>query len=106
MTTWKAVERAIAKRLGGDRVPITGRVRGSAPDVAHTWLAIEIKLRENYPQWLSNAMEQAEASRRGSQLPVAILHKKYKNHDDDLIVMRLSEFEAWFGRLYVYDTES
>lgn len=33
MSTWKVVEKNIARYLGGERVPITGRFRGSAPDI-------------------------------------------------------------------------
>src|SRR5690606_30020376 len=41
--TWKSAEVEWAEALGGVRVPITGRARGSAPDVAHDLYAIEIK---------------------------------------------------------------
>ena len=39
---WKATERAIAARLGGRRVPITGRQRGDVPDVAHPAFAMRL----------------------------------------------------------------
>jgi hypothetical protein len=58
MTTWKHAERQIAKRLGGRRVPVTGRA--GQPDIAHPWLSIEVKHRRRLPQWLTMAMEQAE----------------------------------------------
>lgn len=65
--TWKNVEKAIAKKLrlywehiwlaefpGIDRVPITGRNRGSAPDIAHPVFSIEVKHRAKLPKWLKD----------------------------------------------------
>ncbi|GIV58379.1 MAG: hypothetical protein KatS3mg042_1292 [Rhodothermaceae bacterium] len=95
--TWKAVERKVAERLGGRRVPVTGRSRGDAPDVAHAWLSIEIKHRARLPAWIEDAMLQAEAAAREDQLPVAVLHERGRRHDEDLVVLRLRDFEAWFG---------
>ena len=96
---WKATERAIAERLGGERVPITGRQRGDVPDVAHDWLSIECKHRQALPAWLKGALAQARAAARGSQLPVAVLHEAGSRHDGDLVVLRLSDFVSWFGSL-------
>ena len=42
--TWKQEERNWATRLGGVRVPVTGRQTGSAPDVQHQRYAIEVKM--------------------------------------------------------------
>ncbi len=36
---WKATERRVAALLGGRRVPVSGRGRGDAPDIAHPWFA-------------------------------------------------------------------
>lgn len=95
--TWKAAETAIARKLGGERVPVTGRARGSAPDIKHDWLSIEVKHWRVFPCWIRDALAQAVASVRGNQLPVAILHQKGQRYDDALIVIRLSDFVAWFG---------
>lgn len=98
MTTWKAVERKLAGRLGGQRVPITGRARGSAPDIAHAVYAIEVKHRRVLPTWIRTALAQAEASKRAPQrLAIAILHERCARHDDDLVVMSLRDFEEWCG---------
>jgi len=98
MTTWKNTERKIAAIVGGERVPITGRQRGSAPDVAHEWLGIEVKHKANLPAWLHDAMAQAVAcSDNGEKLPIVILHEKGRRHDDDFVVVKLSDFVKWFG---------
>ena len=93
--TWKHVERAVAKRLGGQRVPVSGRA--GQPDIAHSWLAIEVKHRRKLPQWLTKALEQAERAARPDQLPVAIIHRHGERHSEDLVVLRLRAFEEWFG---------
>jgi hypothetical protein len=97
--TWKAVERQIARRLGGQRVPITGRARGSAPDVDHPWLSIEVKHRKRLPQWLLDALDQARAAANDQQLPIAVLHENGRRFSDAIVVMRLADFEDWFGKL-------
>jgi hypothetical protein len=90
--TWKAVERELARRLGGERIPVNGRRRGSAPDIAHDTLSLEIKHREALPAWLHDAMAQAVASKRGTQIPVVILHECRSRHEDDFVILRLGDF--------------
>jgi len=94
---WKRTERRTAAILGGERVPITGRQRGDAPDVAHPWLSIECKHRKRLPVWIIDAMSQARAAARSDQLPVAILHESGRRHDDNLVLVRLGDFREWFG---------
>ncbi len=95
--TWKRTERDIAGIIGGERVPVSGRQRGDQPDIAHPWLSIECKHRQSVPQWLQEALKQARAAVRGDQLPVAIIHRHGGRHADDLVVLRLADFTAWFG---------
>ena len=95
--SWKATERAIAARLGGERCPVSGRQRGDVPDVAHQWLAIECKHRQTLPAWLKDAMAQARAAAHDGRLPVAVLHEGGSRHDGDLVVLRLADFVDWFG---------
>lgn len=94
--SWKASERAVANVLGGRRVPVTGRARGDVPDVAHRWLSIEVKSRESLPKWLLEAMSQARAAAGISQLPIVVLHEVGTRHANDLVVLRLADFTAWF----------
>jgi hypothetical protein len=96
-TRWKATERRVATLLGGQRVPVSGRGRGDAPDVRHPWLSIEIKDRAVLPAWLLDALDQAERSATPDQLPVAVLHRAGDRHDNALVVLRLAAFVAWFG---------
>ncbi len=94
---WKSTERAVAKRLGGRRVPITGRQRGDVPDVQHSWLSIEVKHRKTIPAWLHDAMAQAVAAQRDGQLPIVCVHKAGARHDEDIVCVRMKDFVEWFG---------
>lgn len=86
------LERAIARRLGGQR---TGQYGGE--DVAHEWLSIECKSRKALPAWLREAMRQAESHASADKLAITVLHELGEAHNDDLVVMRLRDFEEWFG---------
>jgi hypothetical protein len=68
---WKVYERQVARALGGERQPNTGR-RG--PDaLAGPW-AIEVKTRRSLPRWLLAAIAQAEEGARASgRLPLLVL---------------------------------
>lgn len=97
MSTWKMVERKIAGLLGGERIPVTGRQRGDAPDIKHSHLSVEVKHRKALPDWLLDAMRQAQASRKGKQLPVVILHGKNTKYAESMVLVRLDDFVEWYG---------
>jgi hypothetical protein len=69
--TWKASERRMASLLGGERVPVTGRGRGSAPDIdGVTWAGRRLSIEHKYGQRIlsariGTAIEQARAACRG-----------------------------------------
>lgn len=84
MTAWKRAERRVSAELGGVRVPVTGRGRGDAPDIAHPVLSLEVKHRARLPAWLTGALEQARASSRDGRVPVAVLHASGARYADAL----------------------
>ena len=95
--TWKKFERWVGEFLTelGDtsaRVPITGRTRGSAPDVTSECLSIECKYRKSIPGWIKEAMEQAVASSRDGKTPVVFIKENGSSFDDTLIVFRAKDF--------------
>jgi len=94
---WKRTERAVAARLGGQRIPITGRVRGDAPDVAHPLWSVEVKHRRALPAWLLTAMAQAEAAARGEQVPLVVLHERGQRYERALAVLRLGDLTDLVG---------
>lgn len=93
---WKATERAIAQRLGGQRL---GAVGIAGPDVVTDSLAIEVKQRKRLPAWLSGAMEQAVGAASGERIPVVVLHETGQRHDSDFVILRLADFQARLGGL-------
>ena len=103
--TWKKVERKVALYFGGERVPITGRQRGSAPDVLHPDLSIEVKHRKALPGWILEAMEQAEMSRTDGQIAVAILHPKGGTIAESLTVLRCSDMMGMLKRIETLEEE-
>ncbi len=98
MVAWKRVERAIARRLGGQRVPVSGRA--GQPDVDHPYLSVEVKSRKQLPRWLHAAVRQAVRSARG-RVPVVVLHEWRQPHNDDIVLLRLCDFLALLSTLRV-----
>jgi hypothetical protein len=93
----KEAERAVARALGGTRTGNTGR---AAADVVSDWAAIEVKSRQTLPAWLKHAVRQAEGAACQSvtpKLPAVVLHETGGRHADDLVLLPLSAFQAWFG---------
>jgi hypothetical protein len=69
--SWKRQERRVARALGGERQPNTGR-RGA--DVLTARWAIEVKVRRELPHWLLKALAQAEeAAQETGRLPLVVL---------------------------------
>jgi hypothetical protein len=90
---WKACERRIAKLLGGQRIPVTGRQRGDTPDIEHAALSIEVKSRKSLPGWLLKALSQAQAaSKDGKKMPVVVLHQDHAPYAHSLVVLKLKDF--------------
>jgi len=92
---WKAHERMIAKLLGGQRLPVTGRP--SADVVTPQW-ACEVKLRSRLPQWLERAVHQAEAAAKETgrtPLLVIVAPRGRGRRPLRLAVLRLEALVAW-----------
>ena len=92
--TWKNTERQTAKMLGGQRVGNRGT---NTEDVSHGWLSVECKHRKEIPSWLKLAMWQARTNAAADKLPVVILHESGARHTDNLVVIRMADFQEWFG---------
>ncbi len=96
MTAWKRTERAVARKLGGKRTSKVGQGT-NAPDVETDAWSIEVKHRQELPLWLTEALAQAARNASDGKLPLVVLHESGRRHVDDLVVLRLGDFEAWFG---------
>jgi len=82
----KAVERALAERLGGRRVGILGQEDIFIGDL----FSVEVKSRKSVAiyDWFQQAVKNAKG-----KIPLLIVHITGKHHDNDLVVMSLKDFE-------------
>jgi hypothetical protein len=84
-TTWKAVERFVAKYLGGERTHW-------ALEDARAWTYnIEVKHGKQVPLWLRRAWDQAEKN-AGPRTPLLVIHWPRLRREHSLVCMRLDEF--------------
>lgn len=90
---WKAVERQVARYFNGRRNPVHGS--GPSADVSTPILSIEVKEREDYPQWLEDAVIEAVSHCEPNKMPVVVLHKKGRNLDNDWLIVRLKDYKDW-----------
>ncbi len=105
MKDWKQAERRIAAMLGGERVPVSGRGRGFAPDIEHPALAVEVKTRASLPAWIEDAMRQAEAAAEVDaryfdlprKTPVTVLHNGRKPTGTRSFFSASRSSRRWFG---------
>ena len=86
----KAIERTLAKRLGGLRIGILGK-----EDIITEKFAIEVKSRKKVVIW--NWYQQAIKNAKG-KIPLLIIHVTGKRHDEDLVVVSLADFERLIKR--------
>lgn len=92
--TWKDVERAIARYLGGER--LSNHALGlETPDVETSRYSIEVKHRKALPQWIVAAMDQARDNATPGKLPLTVLHQAGQRHDNDLALIRLKDLADW-----------
>mgnify|MGYP004452264601 FL=1 len=80
--TWKQSERRMATILGGERVPVTGRERGHAPDIEGvTWAGRRVAIEHKYGKRilsarLGTAIDQAKAAcRASSDIPLVTIEE-------------------------------
>ncbi len=84
--TWKAVERGVAKLLGGRRVGILGN-----HDVEAEYWDIEVKHGKQIPKTLLKWWAQAQTNTREGQRPMLILHYPRQKLKDCLVIVKLGD---------------
>lgn len=87
---WKAFERDVAKKLGGERIGPSGT---DTNDVAHDVWAVECKYRKTIPKLLKDGLHQAD---KGDH-KTPILFIKEKGSPKNVVVMWANDFFDWFG---------
>ena len=88
----KMAEKAVAEALGGKRVGVL-----SGEDVMLKGpFSCEVKSRQTFVacKW----MEQATRNAKG-QTPILVVHVHGKRHDDDLVIVKMSDFTDWWGKI-------
>ena len=86
----KNCERQIAKRLGGRRMGILGK-----HDVECGPFSGEVKSRKKCV--LTGWMEQSRRNCPEGRTPIVIVHIVGTRYDDDLVCMKMSDWQAWHG---------
>lgn len=92
---FKRNERELRKRWQGERAVHLGE---EGADGYNGWLRWELKCRKYLPQWIVNAWIQASIGRKSNELSVVVLKQKYWSWSDAFVIIKLDDFEDWFGR--------
>jgi hypothetical protein len=86
----KATEKAIAGRLNGKRVGTLG-----GQDVEAGAFSIEVKSRKAFVG--AGFMAQAIRNCPQGKTPLVIVHVTGARHNGDLVMMRLADWQDWYG---------
>src|SRR3990167_7514697 len=98
-SNWKGVERAVAKKLGGVRIPLSGRNNmGKIGDVELVGYHVEVKSGRQIPKavvgWLETlrqlATDELAASASSDIFPVLVLQPFQMK--EQIVVLTLSDF--------------
>ena len=87
----KRNERALAKRIGGEGEGIFG-----GEDIRQGMFSIEAKSRKRYS--IKKHLDQAIRNCPENKIPLLILHEHAKHRDNDMVVLRLKDWEDLHGR--------
>lgn len=87
----KAAERAVAQALGGMRI---GTLSGEDVHFDGPFSA-EVKSRAAFVacDWMDQAVRNAPAGKT----PLVVVHVRGKRHDNDLVIIRMADWEEWHG---------
>ena len=84
--TWKAVERAVARLLGGRGCHFEGK------DVDAGRWSVEVKHGRQVPKTIIKWFDQAERNTPEGKRPLLVLHPPRFPYEDSLVVLRLADF--------------
>jgi hypothetical protein len=97
--TWKRRERQIAGRLGGQRLPVSGRGKDE-PDAETPLLCIQSKHGRNRPSYLSAWVQGiCRVADERQKVGLVVWSTMRERGDDALVILRLKDFEALHGRV-------
>lgn len=87
----KRHEASVAKRLGGKRIGVL-----IGEDVFHHLYSIECKSRERIVT--EGWFEQCEINNKDGKIPLLVTHIHGKSYDNDLVCMRMVDWEKLNGK--------
>lgn len=93
--TWKAVERAVARLLGGRRCHF------EQADVDAAGFSVEVKHGQQIPRTLLKWWEQARENARDGKTPLLVLHPVGAKYEDSLAVIRLDDLVELLSKVSV-----
>jgi hypothetical protein len=88
----KAVQKKVVESLGGKNVGTLGSEDGEHP----IW-SIEVKSCKKFSG--KKYMNQCIKNCKEGKTPLLIVHVTGEHHNNDLVIMRRSDWDDWFGRL-------
>ena len=95
---WKNVERRHARRLGSERIPVTGERDGA--DFQTPLLSVQVKYGRRRPGYLKSWLDGIRATAAKSQRTgIVIWTVKRERSGEALVVMTQADFEALHGRI-------
>jgi len=89
--SWKAFERTVAEKMGGRRIGPSGV---NTNDVEHAVWAIECKYKSKIPDWILDALIQA--NKGDGRTPIVFVRPKALK-EKDVVMMWAKDFYEWFG---------
>jgi len=89
-STWKGMERKVAKLFGGLRNPLSGGSgRHTRGDVIHPYFYIECKLRQKLSIW-AWFKDTADKAKKEQKIPILVIKEKGKK--SELVVLDIKDF--------------
>jgi len=93
---WKAVERRVAKKLGCERIPVTGDRDGA--DLSNSLFAVQVKSRRTLPAWLWTWLAGITGTAaRHDKVGVLVLHQPGHELDDAVVCVRFKDWTDLHG---------
>lgn len=96
--TWKKRERAVAKRLNGNRIPVTGERAGA--DCETPLLCVQVKHGRRRPAFLADWLSgiRGNAHPKG-KVGIVVWSAQREKQGDAIVLLTLADFESLHGRV-------
>lgn len=93
--TWKAFERRMARKVGTERIPVTGERHGA--DARTSRFAYQFKLRRTLPVWLWDWLSGIVSTAGDGQVGVLVLKRPRERDGEALVVLRWRDWVELHG---------